>query len=145
MQSNCQPQFQPHGRYRRDARRRWGAATVEVALTAPLLIMLVFGGIEISRANMLRNAAQIAATEGAREGILPGATAQKCVNRAQTELGMLQVVDATVQVSPATITDSTPEVTVIVSIPMSKNSLPLAKFLLGKDLIQTIKLSRKVY
>ena len=129
-------------RYSQSNRR--GAATVEVAITAPILLLIVFGGIECSRANMMRNAAEVAAIEGARVGIVPGATAQKCKDRALEELAILKVVDGDVQVSPAVITNTTTEVTVVVTIPLSKNSLPLSQFVVGKTLIQSIKLTREI-
>ena len=73
---------------RRAARRR-GATTVELALTLPILFLLVFGAIEFSRAHMLQHTTEIAATEAARQAIVPGATAEECRNTCLQELGIL--------------------------------------------------------
>jgi len=117
---------------------------VEVALTAPLLFLLVFGGIEFSRANMLRNAAEVAVFEGARAGLLPGATAQQCIDATNAELSILNITGASVTVNPTTIQQTTTEVTVSVSIPLAANALPLSKFVVGKTLVQSITLKREI-
>ena len=125
-------------------RSRRGAAAVETALTAPLLFLLFFAGIEFSRANMVRNVAENAALEGARTGILPGATAQQCIDIANAELLRMNVKGAQVAVDPSVITHTTPHVTVVVSIPLAQNALPLSKFVIGKTLVQSIKLAREL-
>ena len=56
---------------------RTGALTIEVALCLPLLILLLFGCYEICRTSMILHATQSAAYEGARVGIVPGATPDK--------------------------------------------------------------------
>jgi Flp pilus assembly protein TadG len=129
---------------RKNDRPRRGAAAVETALTAPLLFLMFFAGIEFSRANMVRNVAENAAFEGARSGILPGATAQQCIDRANAELARLNINGAQVDVTPSVITHTTPDVTVVVNIPLAQNSLPLSKFVIGKTLVQSIKLSREL-
>jgi Flp pilus assembly protein TadG len=57
-----------------NCRSRAGAATVEFALVAPILIMFVFWIIEFSRGLMVRQALTNATREGAREASLPDAT-----------------------------------------------------------------------
>ena len=53
---------------------RRAALTVEMALTLPIFFMILFGGLEMVRVNMLRNGLENAAFEGARRGSLPGST-----------------------------------------------------------------------
>ena len=65
---------------------RRGTTTVEFALTAPIVFFLLMGAIELSRANMLRHTTVVAATEGARNGIIPGATSAECHQAAVNEL-----------------------------------------------------------
>ena len=117
---------------------------METALTAPLLFLLFFAGIEFSRANMVRNVAENAALEGARNGILAGATAQQCIDVANAELLRLKINGAQVTVVPSVIDHTTPDITVVVSIPLAQNALPLSKFVIGKTLVQSIKLSREL-
>jgi Flp pilus assembly protein TadG len=123
---------------------RCGAAVVEFALTAPIVFLLVFGGMEFSRANMIRNAAGVAVLEGARAGIVPGATAQNCIDRTNSELAILNIQGGTVNVNPAVIDQNTLDVTVTVTVPLSQNALPLSKFVVGKQLVQSIKLKRDI-
>ena len=124
--------------------RRRGAAAVEVALTAPLLFLMFFAGLEFAQANMVRNIAKNAAFEGARAGILPGAVAQDSIDEANAELGKLQITGATVIVNPTVITHTTPQVTVSVTVPLSQNALPMSHFVMGKTLVQSITLAREI-
>ena len=123
---------------------RRGAAAVEVALTAPLLFLMFFAGLEFAQANMVRNIAKNAAFEGARAGILPGAIAQDCIDEANTELAKLQIAGATVIITPSIITHTTPQVTVSVTVPLSQNALPMSHFVMGKTLVQSITLAREI-
>ena len=59
---------------RRRQRGRPGAAAVEFALVAPLLVMLVLGMIEFGRMMMVEQILTNAAREGARKAVLPGVT-----------------------------------------------------------------------
>ena len=68
-----------------ESRQRHGAATVEFAVVLPLLVLLVFGSVELTRGLMLRHSADNAAYEAARTAIVPGATAEEAITRA-TEL-----------------------------------------------------------
>ena len=123
---------------------RKGTTTVEVALTAPLLFLMFFAGIEFSRANMLRNVAENAALEGARVGILPGATAEQCIDMAKDNLAILEVNDAEVIVTPKKIKADTPDVPVAVRLPWETTPLPASKFVIGKWLVQSITLPREL-
>lgn len=51
-------------------RRRLGAATVELALVAPFIFLLVFSSMEFSRMMMVRQALTNAAREGCRHAAL---------------------------------------------------------------------------
>lgn len=123
---------------------RSGATTVEFALTAPLLFLLFFAGIEFSRANMLLHTAAIAATEGARRGIISGATADECQQAAVNELGTIGVRNAKVIVSPSTINDDTEMISVGVMIPMDlSNGYVTPRFFLGKKVIKVVSITRE--
>ena len=101
------------------SRQRRGAATVEFALTAPILFALVLGAVEFSRANMLVHTASIAATEAARRSIIPGATASEVRLKALDELEMVGIVDATVSLDPPEIVDDTTQVHVDLTVPVT--------------------------
>ena len=120
-----------------------GAAAVEFAMTAPILMLFVFAGFEYSHMNSIRNAADFACTQGARQGVLPGASSGQCKSMTDHYLALSRVQGATVEISPAVITPQTPEVTVTVSVPLSRNALPLSSFVVGNTLVHSITLKRE--
>lgn len=111
-------------------------------MTAPLFFIVLFAGVEFSRANILRNLCDNAALEAARAGIVPGATAEKCIASANAALDLLHVQNATVSVEPSTILPGTPELTVTVSIPLGKNAMPMSAYVIGTTLVRSATLKR---
>lgn len=123
---------------------RRGALTVEFALVAPLAFMIVFGSVEMARLNMLLNSMENAAYEGARRGIVPGATTATVETEANQILQAVGAVNATVQVSPSIITNQTPEVTVSIAIPLDDNAWVTPRFTSGRTLTRSCTLTREV-
>jgi len=123
---------------------RRGATTVEFALTAPILFMLVLGAIEFSRANMLVHTTAIAATEAARASIIPGATAAECKAAGLAELQAVGISDATFLIDPPEIVDDTTQVTVSLSVPLNmKNGYLLPRIFMGKEVFKSVTLQRE--
>ncbi|MEO0529040.1 MAG: TadE/TadG family type IV pilus assembly protein [Planctomycetota bacterium] len=123
---------------------RRGAAIVEFAMTAPLLFLFCLAGIEFSRANMLRHTAAIAASAGARQGIIAGATAQDCYNAAQQELTAVGIREASIEVRPLVITDDTKMVAVGVSIPVTvRNAYLVPRFFVGGAMVRSAAITRE--
>ncbi len=122
---------------------RRASATVQFALTFPLLLLFVFGSLEFARANLIRNMCENAAMEGARAGSLPGATAQNCIDAAQTLLDMVGVQNSTITVDPPVIDSQTENITVTVNIPLDDNGLTMSQFVLGAEMQQTVSLPRE--
>jgi hypothetical protein len=123
---------------------RRGAAAVEFAMTAPILFALVLGAVEFSRANMLVHTTAIAATEAARQSIIPGATAPEVRLKALEELRMVGVVDANVTLDPAEIVDDTTQVTVNLTVPVSlRNGYGLSRIFLGRQIFKSVTLQRE--
>lgn len=117
---------------------------VEFAITAPILFMLVFASIEFSRANMLLHTAAISATEGARRGIISGATKKDIQEAAMAELEPLGIKNARVIVKPGNISKDTEMITVGVCVPLSaKNFYMTPKWFLGKDVIKVVSVTRE--
>lgn len=123
---------------------RSGAAVVEFALTASLLFLIIFTAVEFMRVNTIVNSAENAAYEGARAGIVPGATAGEAQAAAQSMVSAIGVRGTTVEVEPATIRLDTPQITVTVSVPLDSNSFIAPRFFLGKTLRKTCTLTREV-
>lgn len=110
---------------------RTGATTVELALVLPVLFLVVFGAFEFSRLNMLKHLASVAAYEGAREGIIIGATAADVQAQVNGVLAAGGIIDATITTTPATLTTTTTEVQVDVWIPVDGNFWVLPSYASG--------------
>ncbi|MEM9367474.1 MAG: TadE/TadG family type IV pilus assembly protein, partial [Planctomycetota bacterium] len=102
--------------------QRTGAAAVEMAVVSIVLFILIFGGIEMARVASLRHTADYAAYVGARRGLVPGVDVPTVKAEVEAHLSNLGVSGATITVTPSTITEDTPLVTVEVAIPAAGNS-----------------------
>ena len=122
---------------------RRAAVTVEFSFAAPVLFLVVFASIEFARVNMIRNTMENAAYEGARRGVLPGATASDCESAAQFLLDAVGISDSTITVSPSSIQPTTEEVTVRVEVPLAPNSYVTPSYVSGIILSSTITLPRE--
>lgn len=119
-------------RCRRDShlRRRSGAATVEMALAAPILLTLVFGIMQVGYAFMVQHAVQNAASKGCRAAFLPSRSTTAvttAVNSTLQPMGLDTFATTTIQVNGSTVDVSTAasgdSVTVRVTIPLSNATL----------------------
>lgn len=106
---------------------RRGVATVELALCLPMLALLVFGSIEAASFIFLKQSLQVAAYEGIREAIRPGASDSTARDRSFAILNSRLIRDANVTfpLGPATNATRGQQVVIEVSAPTSTNS-PLA-------------------
>ncbi len=107
---------------------RRAVAAVEFAVTAPLFFLLLFALFEFGHMMLLRNAIENACYEAARQAIVPGATAAEARQTAESILRISGARVFSVNISPATITDATEEVTVDVTLPFENNSWLIPKF-----------------
>jgi len=103
--------------------KRTGATTVEVAACLPLLFLVLFASYEFGRANMLHHVCESAAYEGARVGMVPGATPQKIENAVQGVLSSVGVRNADIRIIPNVINNQTPNIRVEIDIPMRSNTI----------------------
>ena len=108
--------------------RRAGASMVEMAFVAPVFLMILFAGLEYSRICMIRNAANNAAYQAARQAMVPGATIADAQAEANRLLAVLGVQNYTLTVDPDPITAMTSRVTVSISIPARDNGWLVAMF-----------------
>ncbi|MCU0718910.1 MAG: pilus assembly protein [Pirellula sp.] len=122
---------------------RSGATTVEFAMVAPVAFLLLFGALELGHANMVFHSAEAAAYEGARKGIIPGATAAECIAEANDMLQLCRVRGATVTVNPATLSPNDANVTVRVQVPYRSNSIVVPFFTRSLVINRECKLSRE--
>lgn len=115
---------------RRHGRQRRGAATVELAVVAPLFLLLLAGIIEFGLAFRIQHTLSSAARRGARAAAVEGAGTSTLVGRVKSHcVQSLGVNEADVAVSVAvngnpgsdlSVAESGDEVRVTVCIPYSK-------------------------
>lgn len=124
--------------------RRRATATVELAVTLPALILLVFGAIEIANFIFLKQAATLAAYETARAATSRGASAAYATGKGQQALASRNVSQAQVDLSPqvTTLTPSGTELTATVTVPSSSNTFGFAWFTGGYNVVASVKMIR---
>lgn len=107
----------------RPKRARAGAAVVEFAFVAPLLVMLTFGMIELGRVVMVKQLLINASREGARLAVLPASTTEEVIAHVNAELLNTSVRGANVTVSPASLSSAAAGSPVTVSISVNASSV----------------------
>ena len=93
---------------KRTKQARRGAAVVEFALVAPLMIMLTFGLIEIGRIMLVKQTATHASREGARISIRPNADDDDVLDRVNEELAVIGITNAIVETEPPILDQAAP-------------------------------------
>jgi Flp pilus assembly protein TadG len=121
---------------------RKGAMAVEFAIAATILFLMVAASIEFSRANMIRHTVDNAAYEGARAGIILGASVDQITATANSVMATVRARDVTVDVDPAVINDGTQEVIVTVTAPADRNGYISGKFFRGMNFVGECRLTR---
>jgi Flp pilus assembly protein TadG len=124
--------------------RRRGAATVELAVCIPVIVLLTFGAIEMSNALFLKQALRTAAYEAARVATTPGQTEADARARAKEVLDSRGIQNYTLQFSPAvtlTLARGT-EVTATASAPVSENRIGPQWFFTSETLHSAVVMIR---
>lgn len=104
------------------SKRVRAVVAVEMAVVTPLLLTMLFGIIEFGWLFTVRHTMVNAAREGARVGILPGATSDDVRDRAN-ELLQPMNLDGMCTVSVSDPTEENPNIEVRVSCPRAQVSL----------------------
>jgi Flp pilus assembly protein TadG len=124
---------------------RRGAVAVEFAMTAGLVFFFFFAALEFSRVAMIRGTVDNAIYEGARAGIIPGATVDDVENRTNSVLATAMIRNAKVKVSPEPIKVSSKTVRVSVEVPLNGNGFSPAVFFRGRKIERTIQMNREAH
>lgn len=115
---------------------RRGIATVELALIAPFVILLILGGIELGRGVMVKHVLEEAARAGCRVVTLHSGTRQEALDIISVAMQNANISGYTVTFSPDPPTGLTQEspVTITVSVPYSQVSWLPGSFIAGSTL-----------
>ncbi len=107
----------------RKMNRSTGAAVVEFAFVAPLMILMTMGMLEVGRMVMVKQLLVNASREGARLAVLPGATAGDVTAHVESELAASSIQGVTVNVSPPTLAASAAGTPVTVTASVEASSV----------------------
>ncbi len=102
--------------HRRPSEKRRGAAAVEFAVIAPLMMMFTFGLVEIGRIMLVKQSAIHATREGARVAVRPNAQDQEILDRVNNELALMGVEGAVVEMEPSSLDFAKPSSLVTVRV-----------------------------
>ncbi|WP_419189716.1 TadE/TadG family type IV pilus assembly protein [Stieleria marina] len=127
----------------RRVKERRGAAMVEFAVAATVLMMILFAMIEFVRLSIVAHTVEDASYAGARTAIIYGATTAEVQAAVENQLAIFDVNDADITVSPNPLSDDTGMVTVTVSAAMSDNSWITPTFFTGTVSGQTRMLAER--
>lgn len=101
--------------------KRQAAVLVEFSMVLPIVVFTFASMIEISRVMLLQHTADAAAYEGARQGMVPGATATQATEAANALLSIAELEGTKVIITPDVITEATSIISVDVEIPIAEN------------------------
>lgn len=120
-------------RPKRQYQNRRGVAVVEMALIAPLFLLLTLSIIEFGRALMVQQILTNSSREGSRRAIVEGATESEVRSLVQDYLQNASITGATVSVAPTSLTNLGfgDPATVTVSVPFDQVSWFSSPFYLG--------------
>lgn len=110
---------------RRSSWHRKGAATVELAITLPVIAILTLGAIETTSLISLRQRLLTAAYEAARTTSGPAQTSTAGITAGSSILTARGITGGSVTMSPASVTAATPsgtEIAATVSAPYASNT-----------------------
>tara|TARA_R110002111_G_C5819473_1_gene356899 strand:- start:50 stop:433 length:384 start_codon:yes stop_codon:yes gene_type:complete len=120
-----------------------GASTVEFAIIANVLFLLIMTCIEFGRLNMVRNLAQDAAYYAARQAVVPGATSAEAEEVADGIMGSMLGGGYTIDVTELDA-DST-EITVTVGVALHEVALFVPLFLPNSTIQTKAKMRTERY
>lgn len=115
----------------RKTRKRRAAATVELAVCLPVIVLLTLGSIESASMIFLRQALVQAAYESAKEAVRVNGSEATARERAVQVLGFRDIEDERVSFDPPNVDELEPgtPVTVTISAPGDSNSvIPFGPF-----------------
>jgi Flp pilus assembly protein TadG len=134
-----------HRRKVRRARPRRAAVLVEFAVAAPIFLLFTLVGIELLSLYTLSQCLEDASYEGARLGIVPGATSASVITGTNDLLAASRTRGYTVSVEPATLTNASSTVTVTVDVNTRENMFGVFATLGITELSRSTTLVREGY
>ncbi len=135
-----------HKKRNRTHPNRMGAAMIEFALVAPLMILFTLGIIEMGRMTMVKQVLTNISREGARMASLPEATSTDVQSTVQQLLVGSNINGATITLNPSSISTAPSGSLVTVSITVEAESISWLKtplFMTGKSVSASTAMRRE--
>ena len=127
-----------------ERRHRTGVAAMEAAVSLPILVVLVFGSMEIANAIFLKQSLNMAAYEAAKLITAPGDNNTLAATRCAEVVSVRRVTSHTLTISPA-VTAATArgtQITVTVSASSSNLSYGPVRFMAGRTISSAVSMVR---
>ncbi len=126
---------------------RRGTATVELAICLPIIVILVFGSIEVAHFVHLKQDLTICAYEAAKVAAQSGKTAQEVETRFQEIATAKKVDQASITLEPASISELQPgqQIRVIAEAPADSNRIMPLRYFQGRRLKAAVVMVRLQY
>lgn len=102
---------------------RAGAATVEFAIVAPIMIMFMLGMVEVGGLMLIKNGAIHASREGARLAITPTATSIAVQQRVVEQMQQYSAAGVSVVITPAVLSTAEPGDMVTVRVEVDASAI----------------------
>lgn len=122
------------------APRRRGAVVVEFAVILPVLLLVFLSFLEVSRVLLLQHSIDTAAYEGARNAMVPGASADEAIIAAEKLCEIARLRGYHVEVQPPVLDESTSFITVKVTLPVNQNITAGSLYFKAKQLESSVTL-----
>ncbi|MBE7508032.1 MAG: pilus assembly protein [Planctomycetia bacterium] len=99
---------------------RRGAAVVETAVVAPLMLLAMFGIVEVGYAFMVKQTVTLASREGCRAAALPGGTMADVTAAVDASMGAADLTGYATTSNISSVGPTDTEVWVEVSLPLNR-------------------------
>jgi Flp pilus assembly protein TadG len=128
---------------RRSPLRR-GVAVLEAAITLPILVILVFGTIELTDGIFTKQSLAIGAYEGIRVATRPGGTSTQARAKIDEILAARNVSGYTVVINPAVTEDTTrgTQVTISVTVPAGTLTAGPLQLFSSRNIVYRVRMVR---
>jgi hypothetical protein len=109
-------------------RNRRGGATIEFAISLPLLLIVIFGSIDICERIFFKQSVSLVAYEGARLATRRSATSANVIARCQQMMRERRIDNGEVILSPGTIDNLPPTTPITLIIRANRSTFGMGRY-----------------